>query len=375
MKNFRCACGNTVFYENTLCNSCSRRLGFLPDLGTLAPLEPLEAPGPGGAENGGRWRALVPGAASFYRRCRNDTEYQVCNWMVAAGDPNDYCASCRLNSMIPNLGDPRSLVLWFRVEQAKRWLLYTLQNLGLPIIGKAEDPAGGLAFEFLADAGSSEFCDTLDERQRITTGHRRGVITINIAEADPSAREQMRERMNEQYRTLLGHFRHESGHYYWDRLVNDTPWLQRFRDVFDDERADYDAALRRYYTWGPKAGWQQSFISGYAAAHPWEDWAETWAHYLHITDTLETAWDQGFSVRGRAVGPQTMPAQWAAPPSRADAAMSFDGMLADWTGLAIGMNALNRSMGLPDPYPFVLANPVIEKLRFVYDLIGAARRT
>jgi len=184
-----------------------------------------------------------------------------------------------------------------------------------------------------------------------------GVITINIAEAEHSAREEMREKMNEQYRTLLGHFRHESGHYYWERLVADNGRLDAFRALFGHETDDYQAAIARHYGEGPPADWPNRFVSAYASMHPWEDWAETWAHYLHMVDTLETAADHGFHLAGR---PLALPF---------DDGAEFDAMLGDWKLLSSAMNDLNRSMGLPDAYPFGLPDPAVEKLRFVHQVV------
>jgi hypothetical protein len=178
--------------------------------------------------------------------------------------------------------------------------------------------------------------------------------------------------MGEQYRTLLGHFRHESGHYYWDRLIKHTPWLEHFRAQFGDERSDYDAAVGAYYAAGAPPDWQSYYISAYAAAHPWEDWAETWAHYLHMVDTLETASDFDFAIHGQFV---TRPEAGAvrtgqsAPPSPG-AAAPFDTLLEDWLRLTEAMNAVNRSMGMPDAYPFMLSAQPVAKLKFVHQLIA-----
>lgn len=367
MKNFRCHCGNTVYFENHRCLACGRALGFLPEYGVLAALEPA-----GGAS----WRPLHAAAAHRqYRQCVNYRDQHVCNWMVAADDPDDYCRSCRLNHVIPDLGDAGNRRLWFRIEKAKRRLLYTLFGLGLPVAGKAEEGVDGLGFEFLRDPQpDSEFSDDYGYYRKVMTGHRDGVITINLAEADHGAREEMRRRMGERYRTLLGHFRHESGHYYWGRFFRDEPALARFRAVFGDERADYSGALGRYYADGAPADWQRHFVSAYAACHPWEDWAETWAHYLHLVDTLETAEDLGFALDGfpvRALRPAS-----AAPVTRAQGygdtpeGQAFHAVLHDWVRLTLAMNALNRSMGLRDAYPFVLSQAVVDKLDFVHQVVG-----
>lgn len=367
MRNFRCQCGNTVCFENTQCLGCGRALGFLPDHLLLGAIEPID---------GERYRALAPVAAGVvYRACKNYHEERVCNWMVPETDNNAFCRACRLNQMIPNLAEPRNRVLWARIERAKRRLLYTLFALGLPVHGRDEAGEQGLAFEFLADPEvGGEFTDEAGA-QRVLTGHRRGLVTINIAEADPGMRESMRERMREQYRTLLGHFRHEIAHHYWERLVAGGTWLTEFRELFGDERTEYDAALRRYYAEGPSPEWQQSFVSAYAAAHPWEDFAETWAHYLHMVDTLETASDYGFSIRGRALrSPATsvnvgVRQQAGNPPPAA-----FEELLADWIELTLTLNALNRSMGLRDAYPFALSPGANGKLAYVHRLIAAHAR-
>lgn len=363
MRNFRCTCGNTVYFENSQCLVCGRALGFLPGRLGVSALEPLPD---------ARFRALADGAV--YRQCRNYADEQVCNWMVASGDHQPYCRACRLNHVIPNLRDTRNRVLWARIERAKRRLLFGLYTLRLPVVGRDLDPDAGLAFDFLADpAAETEFADEAGG-QRVLTGHRAGIITINLAEADPSARESIREQMGEQYRTLLGHFRHEIAHWYWDRLVSGRDWEQGYRALFGDERTDYAEALRRYYAEGPRRDWQQHGVSAYASAHPWEDWAETWAHYLHMVDTLETAHDHGFALQGRAVRPPATVrdggAQQAAAPGAAPA--GFDDLLADWVQLTLALNALNRSMGLRDAYPFALGPGAIEKLRFVHRVIEAA---
>ncbi|UCH52580.1 MAG: putative zinc-binding peptidase [Pseudomonadota bacterium] len=355
MRSFQCTCGNTVYFENSQCVVCQRALGFLPGRQVMSAIEP---------NADGTHRALADGMN--YRQCQHYAKENVCNWMVAPDDPNAYCQACRLNQMIPNLSEPRNRVLWMRIERAKRRLLYTLYSLGLPVIGRDADPVNGLAFEFLADmTDGSEFTD-ISGAQRVLTGHRGGLITINIEEADPSSRESVREQMGEQYRTLLGHFRHEVAHLYWDRLVRGAHWHEPFRELFGDERTDYDVALSAYYAQGARADWQESFVSAYATAHPWEDWAETWAHYLHMVDTLDTAHDFGFALQGAAVrAPEAAFAHAAAQTTR----VGFDELLADWVRLTLALNALNRSMGLRDAYPFAHSPHTVEKLRFVHRVI------
>lgn len=370
MKTFQCVCGNTIHFENTGCLACGRTLGFLPDRGVLSALEPAGE---------GRWRALHPAAADgVYRMCNNYKEENVCNWMLPADDPKALCRACRLNHVIPNLSEEKNRVLWYRIEGAKRRLLYTLYELGLPITDRDDEPDSGVVFQFLSNPKDIHgFSADVGQNRHVITGHRSGLITINVAEADSSAREEMREKMNELYRTLLGHFRHEIGHYYWDRLVCDTGWIENFRSLFGDERQDYDQALQRYYADGAPSDWRQSFVSAYATSHPWEDWAETWAHYLHMVDTLETAHDFGFAIQGRQVLPLSV-ALSEGQRQESDSApvsASFEEIISDWGALTVALNALNRSMGLADAYPFVLSPRTVEKLRFVHQVIvGAIHR-
>ena len=299
MKNFRCVCGNTLYFENTRCLTCERDLGFAPERLRLLPLEEI---------NPGVWRHMDNSDdTTEYHLCKNYTEHKVCNWLVAVVDAQPYCRACRLNHTIPDLTKPENHVLWQRIEQAKRRLLYTLYSLNVPVVNRDSDSEEGLCFQFLASDEHGEFCDEFNERKQVLTGHDHGVITINIAEADPVQRTAMREKMSEEYRTLLGHFRHEFGHYYWGRLFNTPLLLQQFRDMFGDEQAEYTAALNHYYQNGPMPNWSETFISAYASAHPWEDFAETFAHYLHMIDTLDTAYDHGFAIGGKPlVSPATV---------------------------------------------------------------------
>lgn len=345
MKTFHCVCGNTLYFENTDCLKCGRKLGFLPDALVASALEPAQK---------GTWLALAGDARGrHYRMCRNYADQDACNWMVPADDPQPWCTACRLNQVIPNLDKPGNRERWLRVEKRKRRLIYDLRRHRLPVIGRDIEPETGLAFAFLEDdPGGLEFHDR-HEGTQILTGHANGLITINIAEADDVERERMRVAMNEAQRTLLGHFRHESGHYYWDRLVRGGPYLNRVRELFGDERDDYAAALDRYYNEGPHPGWEQTHVSAYASSHPWEDWAECWAHLLQIVDTLETASTIGM-----------------APPAAISDDM--DERIEHWIELAKRINMLNRSLDQPDPYPFVLTAPIINKLKLVNEIIEAS---
>jgi hypothetical protein len=352
MKTFYCDhCGNLVFFENVKCVKCGHTLGFLPDVLDLSALEPVP-------ENG--WRALATSAkGKQYRQCQNGAKHEVCNWLVPVDDTNSFCAACRLNQTIPDLTIAGNLERWHKMELAKRRLIYTLLDLNLSISGTPAENRPALQFNFLADTlGSS-----------ILTGHKNGLITLNIAEADDAEREKRRVSLHEPFRTLLGHFRHEVAHYYWDQLIAGTSRLPRFRELFGDEIQDYAAALKNYYNQGPPADWQQRHVSAYASAHPWEDWAETWAHYLHLIDTIETATGFGISLRPKHPSAQTMTAD---PKSVSETEDSFDHILKNWMPLTYALNSLNRGMGLPDLYPFVLSAPAIEKMRFIHQTVREA---
>jgi hypothetical protein len=247
------------------------------------------------------------------------------------------------------------------MERAKRRLIYSLINLKLPIQTKMQDPARGLAFRFLSDVVNGD-----GSVRNVLTCHENGIITLNIAEADDALREKARLAMNEPYRTLLGHFRHEIAHYYWERLVQGTRLLERYRAVFGNEQWDYGYALSEYYAHGAPANWQTNYISAYATSHPWEDWAETWAHFMHMQDTLEVA--GSFGIAGKAIHP---PPQPQIQTSRLPAGMeNFGGMITAWSELVVALNSINRSMGHQDLYPFVLSPAVIDKLHFVSEVIA-----
>lgn len=356
MKLFRCDhCSNVVYFENTVCEHCGHALGYWHQANMLVSLEP-----------GDGWSAapVLPGKRFVY--CAN-AQYGACNWLVEydpGGDP--FCRACRHNGVIPSMDAHGNLAHWQTIERAKKRLIYSLLRLNLPLATRNEDAAHGLRFEFLSDAAAAE---------PVRTGHDNGVITLALAEADDAEREHRRTLMHEPYRTLLGHFRHEIGHYYWDLLVDSRPALGPFRALFGDERADYGAALQRHYEAGAPADWQATHISAYATAHPWEDWAETWAHYLHIVDTTEMAAAFGVRLAPPVDITGELKTRIDFDPYRLAA---IEELIDHWVPLSSLINNLNRAVGQHDAYPFVLTPAVVAKLGFVQSVMreaGAAQWT
>jgi len=346
MKLFQCQnCGQMLYFENVACESCGHRLGYLPERNELSAVRP----------DGEGFTALAE-PEGRYRFCAN-WELYACNWLVAADSGEPLCRACRHNRTIPDLSVPGNPERWQRLEDAKRRLFYTVLRLDLPLPTLADDPEEGLCFDFLAD---------LPAGPKVLTGHDNGTITISLAEVDDAERERIRTEMGEPYRTLLGHFRHESGHFFWNRLVRDAGRLDGCRAVFGDDTQDYAAALQRHYAEGPPADWQASFVSAYASTHPWEDFAETWAHYLHIVDTLEMAGAFGLKIAPKAAPDDALDAEVDFDPHRV---RSVRRLVDAWLPLAFALNSLNRTMGMPDPYPFILTPPVIDKLDYVHRLV------
>jgi hypothetical protein len=354
MKLFRCqACGNIVHFENRKCERCGHRLGYIPEFGLISALEPAVAP---------NWTPLAADGAP--RRFCANADHDACNWLIPSSAPDRLCRACRHNDTIPDISIPARLVAWRELEFAKHRLFYSLLRWGLPLKTRAEDASHGLAFEFLADPPDPS-------APKVMTGHDDGVITIALAEADPAEVERRRSQLDEPYRTVLGHFRHEVGHHYWDLMVRDGGRLDAFRAAFGDERQDYAAALQRHYQEHARApaNWRDNYVSAYATSHPWEDFAETWAHYLHIVDTLDTADAFGLSIAPAIDREGAYRARIDFDPYVEG---DMDQIMEAWAPVAVAMNSINRAMGRPDLYPFVLAPAVIAKLGFVHDLVRGA---
>ena len=378
VKLFQCACAQVIHFENTKCEKCNRGLGYLPEQNALRALEPVASVDANGRDSlRPEWQIDLPHAAvgprstdlwhvhqepgRRYRFCIN-AEIQACNWLILEDEPERFCKACRHNRNIPDLTWPDNLRRWRLLEVAKHRLFYTLLRLHLPLITRDKDPEHGLAFDFLA-------IPLEGQGTKVMTGHDNGLITIALSEADDSEREHMRLAMGENYRTLLGHFRHEVGHWFWDLLVRDGApgHLEVFRALFGDERVDYSEALKKHYYEGPPEHWAEEFITPYASSHAWEDWAETWAHYLHIVDTLETAYAFGLHVRPRIAPDAALTADPATDPYTSVA--EVQSLIDDWLPLTFALNGLNRSMGQPDLYPFIISPKVIEKLDFVHKVV------
>lgn len=338
MKLFKCTCGSRLYFENTKCLNCDSHTGFV----WQAPYEMLASKGE---------QFVQPITSAVYLRCKN-AQYGICNWLTAKADT--YCESCALSRTIPDLSSPHNVERLGEVERAKRRVLYALGRLRLPVASK-QTTASGLCFDVLATLPG----------EKVVIGHADGVITIALDEADPVHRERQRCTLGEAYRTVLGHLRHEIGHYYFTRLVEGTPQQGPFRELFGDERCDYQAALERHYKGDSEAGWEQDFVTPYAAAHPWEDWAESWAHYMHTTSASETALCHGLQSDTEEVNEATREVIDGNPVSRA----SFDKFMQFWAETSVVLNELNRSMGVAEAYPFIVREKVTDKLYFVHRTI------
>jgi hypothetical protein len=356
---YTCQCGQAIFFVNSRCLACGTLLGYDAAQGRLMSLAPGEEPD--------TWVESHSDGPGFVF-CGNRDSPANCNWLLPESEKHEHgrlCRACRLNRTIPRLDDPEhpdNGVLWGRVEQAKRRLVSALLVMGLPVASReTEDTENGMMFDILRSSGPGE---------HVMTGHDDGLITLNVAEADDVKREHTRRAMNEPYRTLVGHFRHEIGHYYWYRLVDNpgSEWLPAFRDLFGDENLDYAECLKKSYEEGPRPDWPVHFVSAYASVHPWEDWAECWAHYMHMRDTVDTATSYGLSLDTTQLDFTPFDTTSLYQPDHPDAERFLE-FLNRWTQLTMMLNGMSRAMGQPDFYPFVLPHEVVAKLHFIHLLV------
>ncbi len=346
MHKFACpSCGNRIHFDNRECLSCGSAVGFSSRELEMIALVPDAETAAGAVQ---LYRRFDRRKAAAVRYCANSA-HGVCNWLTAGDDITGLCAACDLNRMIPNLSERGSIDKWAEFERAKKRLLYGLMRFGLPT--STSGPNGRLTFDFARD---------------VMTGHLDGVITVDMLEADAVERTKLRERLAEPYRSLLGHLRHESGHFYWNVLVEGGGYIQEFRNLFGDETQNYQHALDRHYAFGAPGDWPKRFVSAYASMHPWEDWAETWAHYLHIVETLDTAEAEGMEPRAAEF---TIGSIWTFKKYDIYREESFASLMKRWLPLAIAMNGLSRSMGHDDFYPFVIPSPAYDKLEFIHRVI------
>lgn len=345
MHYYQCRCGNVLFFNNSLCLKCKSEVGYDIASDTMPVLD-ADAP---------------------FKRCRNGVEHAACNWIVAKAGNDTLCQSCQLNRTIPDLKIPANRDAWRKIEAAKRRILYALARLGLSPVSKNVDARNGLAFDFLRSTWS----------RPVITGHEGGVITMSVSEAEDPERERQRGVLGEAYRTLIGHFRHEIAHYFWNRFFSgkpdSDPLLGGFREVFGDERQDYAAALARHYRSGSPPASPGEFITAYAAVHPWEDWAETWAHYFHTIDGLETAASFGLKSEMVPIPFTLFPAEAATLPAGLSLQENehdrFLDKLHAWAKVAPAINEIVASLGHESIYPFVLSVPIVRKLYFVHYMI------
>ena len=344
MRKFACTrCRNPLYFDNSACLKCGAPVGFDPAEMRLVALSD---------HGSGSYRKITRGGG-LTRYCAN-AAHGVCNWLTANHFNGELCAACQLNRTIPNLSEPGNVDSWRDLENAKRRLVYSLLRFRLPMDGGGS-AIGPLAFDFVAGA---------------STGHLDGVITIDLSEANSLERERQRLMFDERYRTLLGHLRHESGHYSWMLLIESAGRLDAFRALFGDERPDYGQALSAYHANGAPADWPGRYVSRYASAHPWEDWAETWAHYLHMVDAVDSAEALGMEPRASGI----LGSVWPFNANDVYLTESFDALMERWVPLSLALNSLNRSMGHPDFYPFVIPQPAVAKLAFVHRVVREEAR-
>jgi hypothetical protein len=347
MRSFKCTCGNQLFFDNSICVCCKHDVGWCPQCNAIVDVF-INAGG----------RLVCSCCKAKLVKCVNYSAHNVCNRFVAADDVQNaetaFCDCCRFNRVVPDLNVEGNQEKWYRLEAAKRRTLFDLNMLGLPYGNQKDGVVPALVFDFKGDIIPDRRYRNISCGQKVYTGHDNGAITINIQEADDIERETLRVNMHEAHRSLLGHFRHEFGHYMWDVLIKGRREPDFIAIFGDHQNPPYDLALKNYYQTGPKPDWLMNYVSAYATMHPWEDFAETFAVYLDMASALDTAANRGL-IPNVNFG-------------------DVDAMIEKYKGVGIALNEMNRSIGLLDYLPEVFAPPIHQKLKFIHGMrsYGAA---
>lgn len=354
MNVFSCQCGNTLHFENSSCVVCRREVAWCPACEGIRSLTPID-----------EYTYHCDHCQAQLVKCTNYREYQVCNRAIEVKttwqQTEAYCTCCALNRVVPDMSVPGNQEKWYKLEAAKRRMLYTLDLLGLPYGSRYDGFPLPLTFDFKGDIMQTNQ-PGLEAMlvEKVFTGHANGVITINIDEADPVEREKLRVDFGEARRTLIGHFHHEIGHYYWQLLVQNALEAECKQVFGDHTQLNYIAAMNNYYANGPQPNWQNQFISAYASMHPWEDFAETFRAYLEMITVLDTAENVNLLLEE-------------------EEGVDFQGtplvkLLIKYEQLGIKLNELNRTMGLLDMVPEVFNEPVVKKMTFIHKLVKRGRQ-
>jgi hypothetical protein len=352
MRTFSCSCGNLLFFDNSICMCCKREVGWCPQCRHITDVT-----------TGNDGAFICPRCETTLVKCANYASSNVCNRFVIrrVGEGSQgqtsagiFCDCCRFNRIIPDLKIKGNREKWYRLEAAKRRTLYDLDLLGLPFGDSRDNITPALVFEFKGDPILDKNYRGVVGGQKVYTGHDNGVITINIQEADDIEREKLRVNMHEAQRSLLGHFRHEFGHYIWDVMIKGKMENSFIAMFGDHNNPAYEVALQDYYKNGPKPDWLLNYVSAYATMHPWEDFAETFAVYLDMASSLDTACHQ-----------QLIPSVDPKDP---------DAMVDAYKKLGIALNEMNRTIGMLDFLPELFAKPIRDKLRFIHGLTRNSSR-
>jgi hypothetical protein len=339
MRIFQCdRCDQIVPFSAHRCPTCDAALGYVTEHRSIRVLVPTAEPAVFETES-----CDLP-----LWRCLNSA--WGCNWMLPAASDTPWCRSCRLTRGRPDEAHPDAIEAWMTAEAAKRRLVHQLDELALPIEIRSATSPDGLAFDLVYLPGEGGI-----------TGHLDGVVTLDLAEADDRHRDDLRRRLGEPFRTVIGHLRHEIGHHYWGRLVGQANNIDHFRRLFGDEREDYREAVERHYSGGDGAWDRTRFVTAYAASHPLEDWAETFAHYLHILDATDTA------IAHELIPPDSTGLNDANEIAR----LEIDDILDAWRPINTAVNAIAETLGAPAVYPFEPIGAVVDKLAFVHRQVAA----